>query len=213
LFEKRLNLHHTTRVESNIGGYKIMKILVALLTTAFIGSTALAAGSAGSGVALHLAAMYSIDNSKLSSTTTNTSTVYGSFRVGYKFSSPLFVGGTYDMINYSASGTGASTTVTSGSYGPSVGLVTGGFFLVGTYLAGSTLDMTVGSTKTSYTSGSGFAADIGYTWMVGSKVGIGPMLKYSSVKWTKVKVGSAAETTTDYTKDNLDPYLAFHVQF
>ncbi|MCC6276496.1 MAG: hypothetical protein IT289_01125 [Oligoflexia bacterium] len=186
-----------------------------ILALGFVGSQAQAA-KGGSGFVLAPDVMYTNDNLQLSATSkSDTSRIEVGGRVGWKFSSPLYLGGIYVMDNTSTKpASGASTESNVSGYGASVGLITdNGFALIAHYVISSEFRSVTGSTpasKITYSEGSGFQVDIGYHWMVGSKLRIGPEFSYSSLNFKKQKADNASTTSTaDVKYTGIRPSIGF----
>lgn len=175
---------------------------------------AFARGGGGSGVVLDASAMYLINNNTNGNTTTSTNQTLLDGVAGYRFSSPLFLGGLYSYDSTSSTTTNSPTsTNVYTSYGATVGLDTGDWYLLGTYIIGSEDDNTSNNIKTAYTGGSGYQFSLGYRIMVTSNFGIGPEVTYRYLSYTTQQVGGAASTSATVNHTALLPYISFTYAF
>jgi hypothetical protein len=182
-----------------------------LMTTAVLITTVANAADDKAGFQINPSVMYSFADTT-EGTTAGIATTRADVGLGYKFSGPFYVGGTYSY--YSAAGTGSTTGKdTATGYGPTVGLQSKGFRLHVTYFVGGSREDDLGNSLTKYTSGSGYAAAISYLFNVSSSFALGPELTYRSIKYTKKQVGAGAETSVDHTDTDLSPYIALSFKF
>jgi hypothetical protein len=184
----------------------VTKISVALAM--LVGSNSLAAES-GAGVTLFPSFFYSSSTDELT-TKTETNNLFLNLRLGYTMSSGLYLGGIYEMEN-SESKTTSTAKSEQSAYGASVGYVSN-FYVIGSYFLSAEIKGSGGIT--SYTTGTGFGADLGYTFMMG-KWGFGPELSYKSITYEKTKAANGRETTLSkkYTSSDIIPYFAFKFVF
>lgn len=132
------------------------------------------------------------------------------FRMGYIFSeNGLYLGGMYKMENDAY----RNGDLSGYAVGPSVGYVNGGFSLIATYHAMAERKITSSGTEVKYSSGSGFQVDVAYTPQIASNFGLGPVFSYRDTKYSKTKVGGAAETSDSFQLSGLTPGFMFFFKF
>jgi hypothetical protein len=163
-------------------------------------------GGSSEGWKLTPAIMYEIwDDSKSGGSETNTTRLLGDLSLGYQFDSLLYLGGIYDYDQTQTTG-GSTSTATTNSYGPSLGLVSDNLYLIFSYLLGGNRVESNGSSIT-YTGTSGYIVSLGYKFATGGSWGIAPQLSYRSLHYNSVDPGASA----DVTHTTLLPYVAFWI--
>ncbi len=123
------------------------------------------------------------------------STIFVDARLGYLMPNGLYLGGIYAIENNDA----------ASSYygGASVGFVSGGFSLIGSYFLLGEYDPD-GDLK--YTGATGFQGDISYAHMIASNFAIGPQISYRSVEFDK-RDNAGTETDSDRSDTQILPMI------
>jgi len=139
--------------------------------------------------------------------------------LAYLFSAGFFVGGTYVYLTEKTKTQVNLATTTDSSeiwtgFGPTLGWMSGGFFLAGTFLTAPTYSYTTTSTI-NYKGGSGYVADVGYLLWVSNGLGLGAQLSYYNATYTKLVSSGGTETTlsTQATDAFIRPSVALTFLF
>ncbi|HEX4923615.1 MAG TPA: hypothetical protein VFV50_05995, partial [Bdellovibrionales bacterium] len=128
-----------------------MKTIRYLLTAVMLVSAfAVTAQAKDAGFALLPALRYeSVETTQ--STTNKTTSMTIDLALGYKMSNGLLLGASYIMTNGTQDAAGVSTTTANTAYGPTVGYMhDGGFLVKGTYLFSVTQKQTVAGSEETY---------------------------------------------------------------
>lgn len=132
------------------------------------------------------------------------------FRLGYVFpENGLYIGGLYKMENDAYS----NGDLKGYAAGPSIGYVNGAFSFIATYHVMAEKKYTFSGVETKYASGSGWQLDLSYAPQVSPNFGLGPILSYRDIKYSKTQVGGAAETSNTYEISGLTPGIMFYFNF
>jgi len=179
----------------------------ALLTAAL---TLVAPAAARADIVFFPGLGYTTQTEKVGGTkTTDTKLIDGDGRLGWvSMSSGLYIGGMYKYED----GSGLDTKIKATSIGPSVGFISGGLAIVGTYFLQGTRDVTTSGVETQYKKGTGFQVDLAYMAGVSQSIFVGPQISYRSIKYTQ---STSAGVTSDaqYELDTVQPTLAFLFKF
>lgn len=188
--------------------------LTALLL--FVSGRAFAAGSGGGGFFINPQLFYwssSITSFKLggaSQATPVTTFTFLSGKVGYAFSSGLFVAGVYDSETYTVSNSSTSNYDRT-SYGAALGYRKNGWSFEGTYFINSFLNWNTNPNRK--WEGSGIAVDLAYHWMLSSSFGIGPSIAYRSWTYTTLKTGSSTTANSNLSTNDILPMVSLLLSF
>lgn len=162
------------------------KILVMAAIVGLGSSTAFAQRGGGAGWSLGLSggAAGSADTIEMSGASTD-STSKGTqmgLTFGRVMGGGLYLGAAYDSMSLKDSDTDAASNATG--MGVSVGYMKSGFRGVLHYIVSSTA---TGDNDAKFSGGSGFGADLGYTWMINNTFGVGLMVAYRNLTFTKLE--------------------------
>lgn len=119
---------------------------------------------------------------------------------GYHFQL-LYLGAeyTFDQQQTSSNGNPTSTN-TYKSYGAQIGIMSGGFQLLGTYYVGSAATDSGGTANAvDYVNGTGFQINVGYLFDIGSGFSVGPEFLYRSLTYTSRADGKAMTGNYNFT--------------
>jgi len=183
---------------------KLISVAAFIFSLVSMAAEARGGSSGGDEWVFNPAFMYLYSNTTDGGSTSTTSRVLADISLGYKFSSPIYLGGLYSYDSTSTTSSSSTTTDTFGSYGPSLGLLTDNVYLIFTYFVASTET----TSNHSYSSGSGFQVVLGYKFDMGSSWGLGPQVNYRSLAYTK-----DGNSTVDHHYTTLLPYVSLWFTF
>jgi hypothetical protein len=153
------------------------------------------------------------DDKSSASAESKTSVTAFDFRLGYILPLGILVGGTYAMESGTGVRSGGNETSLIGKrYGPSLGIVFDTLNFVGTYFMAGDYETKDGSTNYKYTEGTGYQLDLGWTWMLANKIGMGPNIVYKNLNYTKrTAVSTNTQSNSDYRVNEIYPNVAFWI--
>lgn len=126
-------------------------------------------------------------------------------RLGYNFSSSIYLGVNYMTNNYRDEGISTASDDNVTGIGPQIGFFTGGWHLMFTYYVQTELRP---SAAVRFSGGTGTQFDLGYRWMMGSW-GLGPYLSMRNLTYSKQQTNGADVTMTENRQWNrFYPYIA-----
>jgi hypothetical protein len=122
----------------------------------------------------------------------------------------IYVGGLY---RYEDSVSGGSNKIKGSAYGPSAGIVTRQFALIGTYLLNGERTYSAGAAESKLSQGKGVQFDVMYVAGVTETFGIGPQLTYRDVKFEKSTPFGAVENDNTVTETTIEPGIVLWWRF
>jgi len=198
----------------------LLLITVLILSSLFTSSKSSAYGSysrsssfGGDGVGWLVMpqGIYYFTNDTQGTTNNSTNRYIFDASAGYHFE--LFYLGAefnYDLIQTSSSGNPTNSNVYK-SYGVQVGIMTGGWMLLGSYFVLSTATSNVSGSPVDYTGGTGYQILGGYLWDIGSGFNIGPEFLYRSLTYTSRADGKPIGS--NYTFSTMAPQIGVKYMF
>lgn len=140
--------------------------------------------------------------------------------VGYVLGKGLLIGATYNFGNVKVKRDATSLdesldeTIKNSEFGPTVGWVGGNWKILLTYFTSGTrtddeknADNTgavTGDKSMTYSGLSGFQAQLGYSWMLTPRFGLGPSLVYRTLSYSKQSKANHITPAEDYSDLSLD---------
>lgn len=149
---------------------------------------------------------YTWDETFEGSSDSELTATYMDFKLGAKVTTNVYVGGIYSTMTRESNGNERKRT----GLGPSVGLMSGGLFLIAHYLLNVEY---VRSNSDTLEEGSGLQVDFGYLSSIGSNVYVGPQLTWRSFSYKKHNQGGSTSTLSDTKHTETVPYLALAFMF
>lgn len=196
----------------------MMKLLISLLILGLsVPAFAAKGGKAGaSGFLLKPSAIYW--SQTLDTGTSKVTNIYVPLTIaaGYILNNGLYIGGIYEMYSDSTEDNSGTAKKSRTGYGPTLGYVSGGFHIEGSYILAPVLTQTdVAGIETKYFGGTGLIINLGYHWMLSDMIGFGPAIAYQSYDYKKVKQAGGTETdlTSNVKQSEILPYLSLWVIF
>jgi hypothetical protein len=188
---------------------KILVIVVGLIALT-LPTLSFAAGESG-GVNISPYLMYYQTADKTGSSDSTTSGTLIDLKAGYLLSSGLYLGAAYTTNAYAQTSGNTTTTLNLTAYGLSIGYFYNGFYGIFNYDLSSEYQI---SNSTKYTSGTGTDFDLGYRFIVGTNVAIGPSVSVKTLTYTKVSTnGTEVALTNNYVHGEVYPYVTLWFMF
>jgi len=128
-------------------------------------------------------------------------------KLGYQWSSGLYLGAAYESSASYLNATGTPTPEKRISYGPAIGYGSNGFFIIGSYFSSTTDTKSDGSY---FSGGTGYEVELGYNYPVTSNFYLGVSLVYNNYTWTNYTVGT---TVLSQNNSQTDTYPALGLGF
>jgi len=202
-----------------------MKYLILLLVLlACLPFASFARDDSETGITVQIPLSYLSFSTTDASSTVNATTIIGAAPiVGYRFSMGLVIGGTYDYWDNdvkmtTATGATSETDSTATGYGATVGLMSGGFGIFGSYLFSDNYQTGTKAptdTRFTYTGGTGMRFDASYCFMVFSHFSLGPAVSYYTFTYTKEQdvKGNPIVLASNYQRSGINPYIKLDFTF
>jgi len=130
-------------------------------------------------------------------------------KFGYVWGSGFYTGAIYTSGSFAQTSSGSTNTDNRTGYGVTLGYYNSGWHIAGSYLINSTYTL---YNNNSFTNGSSYVGDFGYTAVVAGSFFIGGGLAYDSFNWTQQTV-SGVTTSQNNTQTDLYPVLSLGFQF